>query len=78
MSPTTEQVLQAALSLPPGDRFELLEALLAAEQSPPAPLEETWRDVVRRRSEELDSGAVKGIPWAEVHERMPRGTGRDG
>lgn len=41
MSPATEQVYQAALSLPPSDRFELVQALLAAEQTPP-PLDESW------------------------------------
>jgi putative addiction module component (TIGR02574 family) len=67
MSPTTEHLLNAALALPEGDRLELVEALLASLQ--PAdrpPFDESWRDVIRRRSAELRSGAVVPVPWAEV------------
>jgi putative addiction module component (TIGR02574 family) len=77
MSPATEQVYQAALSLPPSDRFELVQALLAAEQTPP-PLDESWRTLVPQRSAEWDSGAVTPLPWSEVRVAMRRQVGRDG
>jgi len=67
MSPTTEQLLTAALALPADDRLEIIEALLAsmplADQSP---LDEAWREVIRRRTAEVRSGQVVPVPWSEV------------
>ncbi len=68
-----EEVLTAALALPDDDRLELVEALIASLQ--PAdrpPFDESWREVIRRRSAELRSGAVTPIPWDEV-KRQARG-----
>jgi putative addiction module component (TIGR02574 family) len=67
MNLTTEQLLDAVLALPDEERFEVAEAVIASLQ--PAdrpPLDESWREVVRRRSAELRSGQVHGIPWEEV------------
>jgi putative addiction module component (TIGR02574 family) len=72
MSLTTEELLDAALALPDPDRLEFVEALAASLQ--PAdrmPLEESWREVIRRRSAELRSGVVAAVPWADV-KRQPR------
>lgn len=67
MSSTTEEVLSAALALPDGDRLELVEALIASLQpADQPPFDDSWREVIRRRSAELRSGAVNPIPWAEV------------
>ena len=67
MSTKTEQLLEAALALPDEDRLEFVEALAASlrpEDRPP--FDESWREVVRRRSAELKSGAVTPVPWSEV------------
>ena len=67
MSPTTDDVLSAALALPDDERAEVVEALISSLQ--PAdrpPLDESWRAVVRRRSDELKAGEVTPIPWADV------------
>jgi len=67
MSPTADQLLDAALTLPDEDRLELAEALLASLQGlDRSPLDESWREVIRRRSAELRSGEVIGVPWEEV------------
>lgn len=78
MLPATEQVLQTALALPTEERFQLIEALLAADQAPPPPFDESWRAVILRRSAEIDSGEVAEIPWAEVRQRLRRQVGLDG
>lgn len=77
MQPMTEQVLQAALALPGEERFQLIEALLAADQAQP-PFDESWRAVIQRRSAEIDSGAVQEAPWSEVRQRLRRQVGLDG
>ncbi len=67
MNLTPEHLLVAVLPLPDEDRFEVAEALLAslrpADQSP---RDESWREVIRKRSAELRSGQVRGIPWKQI------------
>jgi putative addiction module component (TIGR02574 family) len=70
MNSTIEQVLDAALALPDDDRAELVEALLASFQPEDRPpFDESWREIIQRRSAELRSGQVAPIPWAEVKNR---------
>lgn len=67
MNPTMENLLNTALALPNEDRVELVEALIASlppEDRPP--FDESWREVIQRRSAELRSGQVTPVPWAEV------------
>jgi putative addiction module component (TIGR02574 family) len=67
MNSATEQLFDAALALPDGDRVEFVEALIASLQ--PAdrpPFDESWREVIRRRSNELRSGEVIPVPWAAM------------
>jgi putative addiction module component (TIGR02574 family) len=67
MNSDMDQVLSAALALPNGDRVELVEAILASLQPEDRPpFDESWRPVIERRSQELHSGRVAGIPWEEV------------
>lgn len=76
MSLTAEQLMDAALALPDEDRLELAEALFASFQSADRPpLDEAWRDVIRRRSAELRSGQVVGVPWEEVKRRARERSG---
>jgi putative addiction module component (TIGR02574 family) len=67
MNPTAEQLLSAALALPEDDRLEIVEALIVSLQpGDKPPFDESWREVIRRRSAELRSGKVTAIPWEEV------------
>jgi hypothetical protein len=49
----------------------------AAEQMQP-PFDESWRPVIRRRSAEVDTGAVAEVPWSEVRQRLRQKVGLDG
>ena len=76
MSMTAEQVLTAALELPDADRLELIEALIGSvEGSDRSPFDESWREVIRRRSAELASGGITPAPWAEVKRRAREAAG---
>jgi putative addiction module component (TIGR02574 family) len=67
MNAAVERLLADALGLPDDDRMELVEALIVSIHSPDSPpFDESWREVVARRSEELTSGRVAPIPWSEV------------
>jgi putative addiction module component (TIGR02574 family) len=73
MDLTVDTVLDAALTLPNGERVELVEALIASLQPEDRPpFDESWRDVIMRRSSELESGRVTPVPWSEV-KRQARG-----
>jgi putative addiction module component (TIGR02574 family) len=71
MNPATEQVLDAALALPDSDRLELVEALIVSLQSSEdePPLDDAWREVIARRSAEIDASSVELIPWSDVQRR---------
>ena len=76
MTPTIEKVLDDALGLTDGERLELVEALIASFERPDqAPFDESWRPIIRRRSEELATGAAPSIPWTEVKRRARESAG---
>jgi putative addiction module component (TIGR02574 family) len=67
MNTTTENLLNTALTLADEDRVELVEALIASLQPEDRPpFDESWREVIQRRSAELRSGQVTPVPWDEV------------
>jgi putative addiction module component (TIGR02574 family) len=67
MNVAAEQLLTSALALSDSDRAELADAILASlHSSDHPPFDEAWREVIQRRSAELDSGRVIGVPWEEV------------
>jgi len=73
MTSSTDQLINAALALPDGDRVELVEAVLASLQAADRPpFDESWREVILRRSAELRSGQTAPVPWSEV-KRPPEG-----
>lgn len=69
MSQTVAELLDAALALPEDERAELVELLTASLDAPPSSLHPAWKAEIHRRAAELDSGAVKPIPWEEVQRR---------
>ena len=67
---TLQEILDAAQSLPVGQRVELIDALwetMPPTDSPPPSAE--WIAEAQRRSEELDAGRMTSAPWPEVRER---------
>jgi putative addiction module component (TIGR02574 family) len=67
MNVAAVQLLNSALALSDSDRAELADAILASlHSSDQAPFDEPWREVILRRSAEIDSGSVIGVPWEEV------------
>lgn len=71
MSPNAESLLEAALALPDRDRLEIAEALSASVQSAnQPPFDESWKAIIQRRSQEIESGDVETIPWSEVKRQV--------
>jgi putative addiction module component (TIGR02574 family) len=62
-----EQLLSAALALPDEDRLQFAEALIVSLQpADRAPFDESWREVITRRFEELRTGQITPVSWASV------------
>jgi putative addiction module component (TIGR02574 family) len=71
MSRDAGEILKEALALPPEARAALADYLwdsLDPEVDPD--VEESWRQEIRRRLIDLNSGAVTAIPWAEARARL--------
>jgi putative addiction module component (TIGR02574 family) len=70
MSAVNVQLLEATLALPEEDRLEFLEAISQSLQQPGLPpLDESWRSVIQKRSEEIRSGKVNTVPWSTVKQQ---------
>ena len=71
MSSDLEELAAAALELSEEDRADLLVRLMESLDGPPdADVEQAWADEIARRLEEVRSGKVETIPWAEVRKRL--------
>lgn len=68
MSSTFQEIKEAASSLPIGERAELAQFLLRSldETEDDQSIDPEWFEIAEKRSEELRSGKVKGIPAEEV------------
>lgn len=74
MSPKASELLREALNLSEADRASLAGALVESLESATDPdAIEEWQTSVRRRFQELESGAVEPVGWTEVRERLFRG-----
>jgi putative addiction module component (TIGR02574 family) len=73
-----ESVLSAASQLPVAERLQLIDALAATvpDDCPPT-LSPEWLAEIRRRSAEIDAGAVKTIPWEQVRSEIFKKVGLD-
>lgn len=71
MTKAVSDLLKKALSLPPEARAALAGSLLESlDEAVDASAEEQWNVEIARRIEELDSGKVKPIPWAEARRQV--------
>jgi putative addiction module component (TIGR02574 family) len=65
------ELLQKALALPPEARAALAGSLLESlDETVDPSAEAQWSAEIARRIEELDSGQVKTIPWAEARRQI--------
>lgn len=65
------EILKEALALPTEARAALAGSLLdSLDTDVGEDAEAAWAAEVTRRVAELDSGAIKTVPWAEVRRRL--------
>jgi putative addiction module component (TIGR02574 family) len=66
MSPKVQKILEEALELPDEARADLAAALLESLEPAGEDVETAWSEEIARRIQEVESGAVKPIPWEEA------------
>ena len=68
---TYEEIISAALSLPPGARAMLAEHLLdSLNGEDQKRIDALWADEIERRIREVDEGRVTPIPGDQVMDRL--------
>jgi len=71
MSRTAAEILEEARQLPPGDQDWLAESLLIKDKDESAEeVEAAWDSEIKRRLDEIDTGAVELVPLEDVLSRM--------
>jgi putative addiction module component (TIGR02574 family) len=71
------EIVEEARQLPYGERAELIEQLILANQQDLDPkIEKAWGDTAMRRLAEIESGKVKLIPGEDVMARARKIIGR--
>lgn len=72
MATLVEELSRQALTLAPEERVRLAEELLATVQEVDADVEATWDEEIKRRVAEIETGAAKLTPAAEVFAEVRR------
>jgi len=69
---TTKKIIEEALCLPVEERALIADSLLRSLNVPDAGVDSKWKEVAKRRHEELRSGKVKPVPGDEVFIRASK------
>lgn len=73
MKTEADRILSSALRQTDTERARIAEALIASLEAPrDEGIDRAWQIEIEKRLRELDSGAVKCIPWEEVRDRLYR------
>ena len=74
MQADVQELIEAALKLPPEARGAIASRLLDSlqDEEVDADVETAWDAEIARRVSELDSGQVKTIPWSEARQQILR------
>ena len=68
---TYEEIMNAALALPPGARAMLAEHLMESlDAEDQQTIDALWAEEAERRDKEIEDGVVKAIPGDEVMNRL--------
>lgn len=71
MNAKSQEILQAALSLPHADRAEIAASLIhSLDSETDVDADAAWAEEIRRRIDAIDRGEVQLIPWDDVMREM--------
>ena len=73
MTTRTQQIVDAAVRLPPRQRLRIVEELLASlEPHAQEEIDSAWAAEIERRSRDVKEGSVQLLPWTRVKSRARR------
>ena len=73
-----KRVFEDALQLPTEVRAALAAELISTlDEDVDVDAEAQWADEIRKRLDDIKSGAVRPVPWAEARRRILIAAGRD-
>ena len=71
MNARVDHVLDEVLALPAEERSAVAAALFdSLEGADSDTISNAWKAEIKRRRDELRSGAVRAVPWAEAKQRL--------
>jgi putative addiction module component (TIGR02574 family) len=71
MTDEAKKLLEEAMELPVRQRARLVSSLIdSLEESDEADVEQAWIDEAHKRAQELETGQVQGLTWAEARRIM--------
>jgi putative addiction module component (TIGR02574 family) len=71
MNARVDHIIDEALALAPDERSAVVLTLLdSLDGTDEASAARAWAEEIRLRKDELRSGAVQPLPWAEVRARL--------
>lgn len=71
MAKDFNEIFREAATLPEHDRATLAGLLIESlEGEPDSGVEAAWAVEIQKRVAEVESGAVKTVPWEEVQQRL--------
>ena len=75
MTPQSQRILREALDLPPVDRAELVEEILASFEFPArGEIDAAWAQEVEDRIDAYERGELGSLPASEVFKEIDRQT----
>ena len=69
---TAKKLIEEALCLPVEERALIADSLLRSLNVPDADVDAKWKEVAKKRLEELRSGKVEPVPGDEVFARVSK------
>jgi uncharacterized membrane protein len=66
----TEDLIEAAASLPVEERALVIDSLLKSLNPPETDIDKKWAQVAKRRLSEFRSGSVKTVPGVEIFNKI--------
>ena len=71
MNTSPQEILDTALQLPDKERADLAVSLIESLDRPfDSDVQAAWAEEIQRRIADLNSGAVKAIPWDEARQMI--------
>ena len=69
---STEEIIEEARALPPGERVLVVDSLLRSLNPPDPKMDAEWVAVARERRAEYRAGGVQGVPGDEVLDKLDK------